>query len=100
MGKFFVFVVFAIGGFWLTSSMFGEPGEGRGGLGEDRMRAQCVGQVSQIAPSTSVAESICGCMSAEFDRRGISVLDAYGDRFDEMQAITRDCAATYGVTAG
>lgn len=100
MGKFLTFVAFAIGGFWLTSSMFGQPGEGSGGLSEDRMRAQCVRQVGQIAPSTAVAESICGCMNAEFDRRGISVVDAYGDRFDEMQTITRDCAATYGVSAG
>ncbi|KLI63588.1 hypothetical protein [Aurantiacibacter marinus] len=104
MGKFITFIAFAIGGFWLTSSLFGEPGGGSGptsgGLNEERMRGQCVRQVDQIAPSTAVAESICGCMTAEFDRRGIFVLDAYGDRFDEMQAITRDCAATYGVVAG
>ncbi|QUL38427.1 hypothetical protein [Erythrobacter sp. JK5] len=41
------------------------------------------------------ARSICGCMKAEFDRKGMVLTDAFGSKRSEMQQVTQDCARMY-----
>ncbi len=56
---------------------------------------QCVAR-AQFPPELKPrARSICGCMKAEFDRKGIVLTDAFGAKRSEMQQVTRDCAGMY-----
>lgn len=104
MGKLLVGILSAIGGFMLTSSLFGPAGgEARVADGsadaiyQDARFEGCMRQIRQHTNSESIASSTCTCIYSEFDERGLGLTDAFGSDFGEMSVITRDCATRYGV---
>lgn len=58
-------------------------------------KAQCVQQFGKHLPGKQVAEGVCDCTIAEFQRRGLEVSGMLtGDRA-EMQEITDACFRMY-----
>lgn len=57
---------------------------------------QCVARAQFPAQISHRAPEICGCMKSEFDNRGLTITDAFGEHRAEMQEITQNCAAIYG----
>lgn len=56
----------------------------------------CLRQLREVVPDEEAAVGACECMYGEFDKRGLSLLDAFGGNFEEMSMITRECAAQHG----
>lgn len=103
MGKLLAFVVSGAIGFYVAfgwSSGLRDDAEAHAGGEEGLQHAQCVRQFERHAGSSSVADGICGCMLKEFAYQGYAITDTFGSDYSAMQAITRDCAARYGVVAG
>lgn len=101
--KLVVFVLSGAIGFYLAfgwSSGVAEEAEAYGGGTDGIAMSRCVRQMEGPAQSISIAQAVCGCMMEEFGKRGLEVTDAFGSDFDQMQAITNQCAATYAVQLG
>ncbi|WP_114520236.1 hypothetical protein [Altererythrobacter sp. ZODW24] len=97
MQKVAVFFIAMIGSF---VAVVGFSPEGKQAITEemnnsDAMKPRCIRQVEQVAPNPARAPQICDCMTAEFDSRGLSLVDAFGDDFDEMQRVTQSCVQLY-----
>ena len=58
----------------------------------------CIRAMLKEGADEAGAERACGCMFREFDKRGIALWDAVGERRPEMTEVTRDCAEVHGVT--
>ena len=56
---------------------------------------QCVARAQFPAQLEPFAGQICGCMKSEFDERGLTLTDAFGDKRGEMQRITQSCAQQF-----
>lgn len=56
----------------------------------------CLRQMRGVTPSEEQALSACECMYSEFEKRDLSLTDAFGNDFDQMSMITRECAAQNG----
>ncbi len=65
----------------------------------DRLESDFVNQCAARARFSErlkpFAREICGCMKAEFDAKGLSLMDAFGKHRVEMQQIGARCAADY-----
>lgn len=97
MKKVLVFVVAGIIGFLITFSFVARDEIGAEvdkRLDEDFVE-QCVARAQFPAELKPQARSICGCMKGEFDRKGLTITDAFGERREEMQKVTQDCATIY-----
>ncbi len=97
MQKIAVFFIAMIGAF---VAVVGFSPEGQQAVSEklndsSAMSHRCIRQVEKAAPDPARAPQICDCMMAEFDSRGLNVLDAFGGDFDEMQRITESCVQLY-----
>ncbi|WP_394727493.1 hypothetical protein [Altererythrobacter sp. GH1-8] len=56
---------------------------------------RCVAR-AQFPPEVAHrSKEICGCMKYEFDQRGMSLTDAFGEKREEMQQITQNCMMVY-----
>jgi hypothetical protein len=62
---------------------------------DDKFVSQCVARLGPSMPDPSRASDVCTCMKADFAARGYALTDAFGEHRDEMQSITRSCAALY-----
>lgn len=96
MGKFAVFVLAAIGGFFAVSGVGGSGGGFSEGEMSDMQMEGCMRQMRQITASESMASSACSCVYEELDARGLTLMDALGSDFEEMSRVTRSCAVKYG----
>ena len=96
MGKFAVFVLAAIGGFFAVSGVGGSGGGFSEGEMSDMQMEGCMRQMRQITATESLASSACSCVYEELDARGLTLMDALGSDFAEMSRVTRSCAAKYG----
>jgi len=97
MMKLLVFIVSGVVGFLIAFSFTASDDIGAEvdkRLDEDFVE-QCVARAQFPAQLKPQARSICGCMKGEFDRKGLTITDAFGARRSEMQQVTRDCAAIY-----
>ena len=98
MMKLLAFVGAAIIGF-LVSFSFVNRDEIGAQVAEDLDKdfvKQCVARAHFPAQLAERAPEICGCMKSEFDNRGLTITDAFGEHRSEMQEITQSCAAIYG----
>lgn len=57
----------------------------------------CMRSLAREGADEGTARAVCECTFAEFDKRGLSLADAFGDAQGMMSAITQQCARSNGV---
>lgn len=99
MGKFLVAIIAGIGGFMLTAGL----GTGRDASEEDSAQwfaysldGVCMRQMRQLIAEEERAQAACTCVNEGFAAGDYALTDAFGDDFDAMSRITRQCASRYG----
>ncbi len=83
--------------FTVFSALRGDETQVEGLMANGPQINSCKRKLAEVADSDEQAGRICNCMFREFDERGLNLLDAFGSDFDEMSAITQDCAWAHGV---
>ena len=97
MGKLLVMLGAGVIGFLVAFSFvqrdeIGEEVERQ--LDEDFI-PQCVARLDVPPEIATRKRDVCACMKTEFDAKGLSLSDTFGEDLSQMQEITRSCVGLY-----